>query len=97
MEYVTQFLLNKNVPYLFIQLSEFSFSVQGFGTGEFTEQLQMNQQTTVTKQLQVYVYILSFHIYIHWIFSPSFFKKPDSVHTATDKLIYDPTIFCQSK
>lgn len=44
----------KNVPYLFIELPEFSFSVQGLGTGEFTEQLQMNQQTTATKQLQVY-------------------------------------------
>lgn len=48
-------MIKKNVPYLFIELSEFSFSVQGFGTGEFTEQLQMNQQTTAKKQLQVNV------------------------------------------
>lgn len=30
-------LVHKIVHYLFIQLSEFSFSVQGLGTGEFTE------------------------------------------------------------
>lgn len=47
--------VHKNVPYLFIQLPEFGFPVQGLGTGEFTEQLQMNQQTTAKKQLQVNV------------------------------------------